>query len=157
MPRTTRDLMQTHVISVQPETPLLDAQRLLVEEEIHAAPVVDDEGTLLGVISAIDILRAAAEEHEAGASQPIYFREELAYSGPDWANMPQDFQDRLAQLTVADAMTQGVVTVTEDTPIAEVAGVLRSRRIHRVFVVREGFLSGVLSTFDLLSILEKEG
>ena len=53
-----RDVMQTHLVTVEPELPLVDVHRLFVEEEITGAPVVDDTGRLLGVISSTDLLRA---------------------------------------------------------------------------------------------------
>jgi CBS domain-containing protein len=150
-----RDVMQTQVVTVEPELPLVDVHRLFVEEEITGAPVVDDEGRLLGVISSTDLLRAVEEEHESASSEPHYFREWLEFSGPDWARAPQDFQDRLASLTVADAMTRGGIHVPPETPVAEVAGLMRRHRIHRVLVVEKDLLVGILTTFDLVGLLEK--
>jgi CBS domain-containing protein len=155
MARTARDVMQRDVISVSPEEPLVDVQRLFVEEEINGAPVVDQDGRVVGLISSADLLRAVAEGHEAGASAPVYYRELLEFSGPDWGAMPQDFQDRLSQLTAADAMSEEVVSVPPDTPVEEVAHTLRRQRIHRVLVADEGRLVGLISTFDLIGLLEK--
>jgi CBS domain-containing protein len=151
-----RDVMQTHVVTVEPELPLFDAYRLFVEEEITGAPVVDETDRLVGVISSSDLLRAVDEEHQSASSEPHYFREWLEFSGPDWASAPPDFQDRLAELTVADAMTRGGVTVGPDAPIAEVAALMRHHRIHRVLVLENDLLVGIVSTFDLIALLEKE-
>jgi CBS domain-containing protein len=151
---TARDVMQTSVISVGPDMPLTAVNQLFVEEGIHGAPVVDETDRLLGVISTIDLLRAVEEEHDSPSTDPTYFRELLEFSGPDWSAAPQDFQDRLAQMTVADAMQTSVVTVSEDTPISEVAKAMRSNQVHRVIVVTDGQLSGIVSTFDLIALLE---
>ncbi len=156
MPLLARDLMQRQVLTVSPETPLLDVHRLFVEEEINGAPVVGDDGIVIGVISSHDLLRAVEEEHETGAAMPIYFRDHLEFSGPDWVSAPEDMQDRLAQLSVADAMTDQIVTVDVQASVAEVARTMRRNRIHRVLVVEDGRLVGILSTFDLVSVLEKE-
>jgi CBS domain-containing protein len=150
-----RDLMQTQVVTVDPETPLVDVQRLFVEEEINGAPVVSDDREILGVVTSLDVLRAVEEEHDTAASYSVYFRESLEFSGPDWSRMPEDFQDRLAQLTAADAMTKGVISVTADAPASQIARTLRSNHVHRVFVVEDGALLGVISTFDLIAVLEK--
>lgn len=152
-----RDVMQSDVVSVSPEASLLDVHRLLLEEEIGGAPVVDDEGRVLGVISARDLLRAVQEEYAAGAAvtAPTYFREELPYSGPDWLNAPEDFQDRMSATTAADAMVRDVISVEPDASIAEVARRMRERRIHRVFVMEEEELIGVITTFDLVGLLER--
>jgi CBS domain-containing protein len=155
MARTAREVMQTYLISVNPETPLLEVHRLFVDEEINGAPVVDETGRLLGVISSVDLLRAVEEEHDAASAEASYLRDLLESSGPDWQEESDTFRDRLGERTVADAMTRGGITVTPETPIAQVAATLRKHRIHRVFVVEGEQLCGVISTFDLVALLEK--
>jgi CBS domain-containing protein len=149
-----RDLMQAGVLGVGPATPLLEVHRLFTEEEISGAPVVGEDGTLLGVITATDLLRAVQEEHYSGRVEQNYFRDLLPYSGPDWASAPEDFQDRLRELRAEDVMTVEVLTVTPETPIPLVARALREHRIHRVFVSQDSQLVGVISTFDLLKLVE---
>ena len=154
---TARDVMQTDVISVSPETPLLQVHRLFIEEEINGAPVVDETGAVVGVISSLDLVRAIDEEYEtdAGRTTPIYFRDDLPYSGPDWLRAPEDLQDRMAQMTAADVMVRDVVTVLPSAPIAEVAHRLRDQHIHRLLVVDGDQLAGIITTFDLVSLLER--
>jgi CBS domain-containing protein len=146
--------METAILSVGPATPLLDVHRLFMEEEISGAPVVDDDGTLLGVITATDLLRAVEEEHDSARVAPNYFRDLLSYSSPDWSSAPEDFQDRLRQLRAEDFMTTQVVTVAPETPVTLVARSMRENRIHRVFVSRDAQLIGLISAFDLLRLIE---
>ena len=154
MDRTARDVMQSHVITLGPDTPLADAQRLFVEEGISGCPVVDDRGTVVGVLTSTDLLRAVDEERDTAAQETHYYREDLEFSGPDWSDL-EDFQDRLAELRVADAMTPGTLSVDLDTPIPEVARTIRQHRVHRVLVVDGDSLAGIISTFDLVGLLEK--
>ena len=63
-------------------------------------------------------------------------------------------QDRLGQLQVSDAMSEGVVTVSAGDPAAMVARTLRENRLHHVFVIDEGSLVGVVSAYDLLGLIE---
>lgn len=149
-----RDLMETGIVSVGPATPLLDVHRLFTEEEISGAPVVDDDGTLLGVITSTDLIRAVEEEHGAGRMSADYFRDILPYSSPDWLSGPEDLQDRLRELRAEDVMTREVRTVPPDMPITHVARVLRETHIHRVFVSQGTQLVGVVSAFDLLRVVE---
>lgn len=151
-----RDIMQRHVVTVDPEASLLDIHRLFVEEEIHGAPVVDDEGRILGVISTLDLLRAVDEERDTAVAESSYFRDFLPYSGPDWGASPEDFQERLAQRTVSEVMTEGAITVDGDASIPEVARTLRTRNVHRVLVVDRELLVGIISAMDLVALLEKE-
>ena len=154
MAQTAREVMQTYLISVNPETPLLEVHRLFVDEEINGAPVVDETGRLLGVISSVDLLRAVEEEHDAASADSSYLQDFLEVSGPDWQEGPGDFQDRLGERTVSDAMTRGGITVAPETTVSDVAATLLKHRIHRVFVVDGDQLCGVISTFDLVALLE---
>jgi CBS domain-containing protein len=149
------DVMERDVISVTPDTRILDVHRLFVEEEIHGAPVVGDDGVIRGVISAMDLLRIVRDELEpgAGATSSAYFRDQLPYSSPDWQRPPEDFQDRLQDLTAADAMTKEIVMAPPDTPVAELAKTMLDQRIHRVLIGEDRVLEGVVTSFDLLRVL----
>lgn len=157
MALTAGDLMEKDVVTVSPDTPLLDVHRLFVEEEIHGAPVVDDEGQVVGVITTLDLLRAVEEEHDTARVDPVYFRDTLPYSSPDWTSNPEDFQDRLSQDRVSDAMSTEVITVSAQASVAEVARLLHDQRVHRVLVVEDGRLAGIISSFDLVGLLAEQG
>jgi len=118
--------MQTGLMTVTPETPLADVQRMFVEEEIHGAPVVDDNGVVRGIVSSLDLLRDVETDSD-------------------------DRGDR--ELTALDAMTRELVSVTPDTPITEIAQKMRLQHIHRVLVIDNEELVGVVTSFDLLRAL----
>jgi CBS domain-containing protein len=151
---TARDLMEKSLLTVDPEASLLEVHRLFFEEEISGAPVIDGGGSLVGVITATDLIRAVSDESDSARVDSNYFRDLLPYSAPDWSAGPEDFQDRLAGLRVSDAMTREVFTVSPDARAPEIAHELRSRHVHRVFVTAGGQLLGVVSAFDLLRVLE---
>lgn len=129
MPLRARDLMEPDLITVSPETPVVDVHRLFVEDEIHGAPVIDDELRVVGVVSALDLLRVVGERYD-------------------------DFEIRLQDVTAADAMTSALVSVSPEATAAEIARLMRAQRIHRVLVIDAGELLGVITTFDLLAALE---
>jgi len=129
-----RDLMQRDLITVTPETPILDVHRLFVEEEIHGAPVVGDDGVVLGVISALDLARVVRDALEPGSG---------GAAGLD-------------DVTAADAMTKELVIVTPDTPIDELARTMLQQRVHRVLVGRDRMIDGVVTTFDLVRALAEK-
>lgn len=156
MTQLARDVMEIGVVTIDPGASLLDAYRLFVEEEISGAPVVDEDGRVLGVISAHDLLRATEEERDTAVVQTSYFRDLAEFSGPDWGGVVEDFQDRLAERTVADAMTRGAIAVAPDATIPEVARTLRQHRVHRVLVAEDERVLGLISSFDLVALLEKE-
>jgi CBS domain-containing protein len=148
-----RELMDERVMTVDPAASLLDVHRLFAAEGISGAPVVNDGGELEGVITNTDLVRAVGETHDSAASDSSYFRDLLPYSSPDWSSGPEDFQDRLAELQVADYMTRGVVSVAPDASAAEIARTLVKHRVHRLFVLEDGTLRGVISAFDLLPLV----
>lgn len=152
---TARDLMQAGVISVHASASLGDVYRVLREAEISGAPVVDDGDNLVGVITSSDLLRALDEERGTAEFETDYFRDLLPYSSPDWSSFPEDLQDRLGARRVEDAMTTGLIAVDVTTAAPEIARELRKNRVHRVFVLDEGRLVGVVSAFDLLSLVEE--
>jgi len=154
MPTRARDLMEKNVLSVSPETPLLDVHRLFVEEQISVAPVLDEAERVIGVVSSIDLLRAVEGERDTAVVETSYFRDLLPYTSPDWDHLPEDLQDRLGRLQVADAMSEGVVSVSADASAAAVAHTLRENRVHHVFVVDKETLAGVISAYDLLGLIE---
>ena len=156
MARLARDVMETGVVTIDPEASLLDAYRLFVEEEISGAPVVGEDGRVLGVVSAHDLLRATEEERDTAWVQTNYFRDLAEFTGPDWGSVARDFQDRLAERTVRDVMTMGAITVAPDATIPEIASTLRKNRVHRVLVAEDDRLVGLISSFDLVALLEKE-
>jgi CBS domain-containing protein len=151
-----RDLMQRDILTIDGAASLLDAHRLFVESEISGAPVVDEDGRVVGVVSASDLLRALDEERDSAVVQATYFRDLTEFSGPDWGAMPEDFQDRLAARTVSEVMSTDVITVAPDASVAEVARTLRRHHVHRVLVATGEAFVGLISTFDLLALLEKE-
>lgn len=150
-----QDVMTKSVISVDPEASLLSVLRLFVEEDIHGAPVVDGEGRIVGSVTTSDLLRAQEDEHDTAWASSDYLRDVLEFSAGSEAGGASDFQDRLAQRRVDEVMTDGAVRVGLDAPVAEVARELREHRIHRVWVEDRGRLCGVISTLDLMPVIEK--
>lgn len=155
MPTTARDIMQTPVITVSPEEPLTNVQRLFFEEEINGAPVVDDEGRVLGMITSMDLLRAVAEVHDTAPGPTSYLRDLLEFSSGDWKHATPGIQDQLGEVATSEIMTEGVISVGPDAAVPEVARTLRENNVHRVLVVEDGILRGIISTFDLVAMVEK--
>jgi len=153
---TARSIMTDSIVSVSPESPLADVLRLFVEEGIHGAPVVDDDGRFVGVMSTTDLLRAEHEDQGSVLSTVDHLQDLVEFSLPDGLSGGSgDFQDRLAQRTVAEVMTTSFASVPADAPIEAVARCLRENAIHRVWVVDGDRVCGVVSTLDLMPIVEE--
>lgn len=175
---TVRDIMATDVLTVAPDTPVRQLVRLMADEGISGAPVVDASGTLLGVVSATDVLRLAADEVEVATPalrgsaehrplEPVesgdeeydlthYFLSlDSPVEQPEFDALPESALD---EVTVEEIMTPAVFDVSPDTPLPDLAAFLLRGRIHRAVVVEDGRLAGIVTAFDVLrAVAETDG
>ncbi|MBK5198486.1 MAG: CBS domain-containing protein [Methyloceanibacter sp.] len=138
-----RDVMTSPVVSVGPDTPLLEAGELMLRHDISGLPVLDREARLVGLITERDFLRPTG-------CGPDYKR-------PRWfqvlAGRAKDEFGRQSNRKVADVMTAGPVTITEEMPLEEVVGLMDHHCIHRLPVMRGAKVVGIVSRADLLRAL----
>jgi len=156
--KTAEDIMETRVVTVSVDSPLLAVYRLFVEEDISGAPVVDDAGEVVGVVSVRDLLRTANETHDEAAMALHYYEGSPSFQDREWMTDIEEFEDRLSHRTVAEVMTTGAISVRRNSSISEIAGLLLKHRIHRVLVLDEendeGPLVGLVSVFDMVDLLQ---
>jgi predicted transcriptional regulator len=148
MKRTAKDIMNPHVVTVTDTMELREAAKIFVEEGITGAPVVDDLGTLVGVISQSDLV-----EHEATTERDLTLEAPFYRRPYDEAISPgRGFHiEELPAEMVKDVMTPFLVTVTEDIPIHEVAARMAKCGIHRLIVVDEDQqIRGIVTSMDVL-------
>lgn len=175
MKRLVEEVMQRQVITVTPETPVRELLRRMVAAEISGLPVVSEDGEILGVVSATDVIRLGAEAVEAPSPLPAW--EPLALPGEDYDPesaapyflLPEEWSypsgDPALQVqegifdryTVGDIMTPAAFTVSSKDTVEDVARFLLRGRIHRALVVEGKRLVGIVTTFDLLRALVGEG
>jgi CBS domain-containing protein len=155
--KVAEDIMERRVVTVAADSPLLAVYRLFVAEDISGAPVVDETGDVVGVISARDLLRTANETHDDAAMDLHYYENSASFDGEEWMTDIEEFEDRLTHRSVSQVMTTGAISVRRDAPINEIADLLLKHRIHRVLVFDdesdEGPLVGLVSVFDMVGLL----
>jgi CBS domain-containing protein len=151
------DVMTPNPVSVRDELTVHEAVVFLTERRISAAPVINEAGRPVGVISEADILRHDREhaEHLYWLPQKDVDRELTLTTGEHLSG--KSFEVEVPDVTcVKDVMNPVIYAVRRTTPIFEVVGQLVKRRIHRLFVVDDdGSLVGVITTLDLLSRLAR--
>jgi CBS domain-containing protein len=136
------DVMTRDVLTVTPETPVQEVANLLLSRAISGAPVVESDGTVVGVVSEGDLLRRAEIGTEKRRSSWLQFFTGTASLAGEYVRS----HGRVAR----DVMTQTVVTVQPDTSVAEIANLMELKRIKRVPVVHDGKLVGIVSRSNLL-------
>lgn len=140
-----RDLMTPDVVTVPPETPVIAVARLLADRGISAAPVVDAQGQVIGVVTEADLIRRLAGEEDRPAG----------WLASLFSNQERDAERyaRTHGVTARDLMTAEVVAVDPDALASHVAHLMEERGIRRVLVTQEGRLKGIVSRADLLRAL----
>lgn len=154
MTPTAKDIMSTQVITVDSQDSLTDVYQIFADKGISGAPVIGDDGLLVGVVSIRDLLRVIEEENDACIDESYYFRNYENWPRPDGPADIEDFQDRLGRRTVSEVMTNHVISVSPGTPAKEVAKLVRKNGIHRMLVLEDNKLVGLVSLFDLIQLLE---
>ena len=157
MTTTARDVMQSEVLALNESDSLIEAHQFFVRHDITGAPVVDDDGQLVGVVSIRDLLRTQDEDHDVSRTVADYFCESSGY-----ASLSDDLdhlREGLSEIPVSEVMTRDPICVAPDSPIKEVAALIRKHRIHRVLVASPETeerleIAGIITLFDLVSLLE---
>lgn len=122
-----KDYMARTLVTFKPETEVLDAVHVLVKHRIAGAPVVDDSGNLVGMLSELDCLKVALHAGYHGN-----------WGGP-----------------VSDYMSDGVQTVDGEMSIIDLAQTFLDTKFRRFPVVERNRLIGQISRRDVLRALEQ--
>ena len=144
---TAKDIMSSPVVTVTDTMSLKEVSRLLLTRQISGAPVLDEKGLPVGVVTLKDVVRSSPRGGN-GISTSV---------GEQYVLKPgRSKQDVIATMNsqVADGvyavMTPYVYRVEEDTSVLEIARIMTLAHIHRLFVSEGNRISGVVSALDML-------
>jgi CBS domain-containing protein len=165
-----QDIMTRDVVTLDPEMTLRDALEILTARHISGAPVIEAD-RVVGVLSAMDIIEFLATtpgvpdvtDSEADgdlrgvdeASEPsaAYFVDFWSDAGADVAERFRDFTtaawDLLAAHTVSEAMSRKLVAFPPTADARAAADAMQRAHAHRVLVIDEGRLAGIVSALDI--------
>ena len=146
---TVGDVMVRDVAVMRSDADVHELEQRLLRDGIHGMPVVDGDGTLVGVASQTDLI---AWHYFSGVDGPAYYRHE------DAVPSREEYGDlRLTDIrsaTVAEVMSPVVYCICPDQPVTLAAARMIERRIHRLVVADlEGHVLGTVSAIDLLRAL----
>jgi predicted transcriptional regulator len=146
------DVMSRNILMIRREMSLQGVARLLSRAGVSGAPVVDDLGRCVGVLSATDIMHSV-ETGEANLESTGSLDSQAHCA---W-QIPEDNRNSLHR--VADFMTKDPVLVGPATPIGELARTMVDAHIHRVIVVDMVCQRplGIVSSMDILALLARLG
>jgi acetoin utilization protein AcuB len=128
-----RERMTQNPIIVHPDTPFEDALQLLREKKIRRLPVVDKQGSVVGIVVEKDLL----------------------YASPSPATSLSVFEVHylLSKLQVKDVMTKRVIVVGEDCPLEEAARIMIDHKIGSLPIVRGKELVGIITETDIFRVM----
>lgn len=141
-----RELMRGTTATVRPDTSWKDAAQLFFDHHVSAAPVVDENGHLVGILSEKDLFRG------------------LFPSFRDWVQAPESYLNfsemehgaaSVATKTVKEVMSDRVLTATPDTPVLKVGALMVASGIHHIPVVDKDVLVGMVGRGDIYRAILK--
>lgn len=135
-------VMTRPVVTIPADATVYAAADILLGARISAAPVVDADGKMIGIVSEADLMNRP----ESGTVPAKSWLQRLL--APEVV-LARDFL-RSHSHHVADVMTHDVVTAEERTDLKEIAGLMQSRGVKRVPIVRDGKVVGIVSRANLL-------
>ena len=155
MPRSTpvRQVMTTDVLSLHPDDPIQEATRRLIERGVDGAPVVDETGQVVGLLTADDLLVQETRLHYPTVISLFGAYLELPSSH-------RHFEEELRKAVgakVGDVMTTDPATCAEDDTLERAATLMHEHRVGRLPVTRDGALVGIVARGDILRSVMGEG
>jgi CBS domain-containing membrane protein len=140
-----RAVMSEHVITIAHDIDLHEAAQILSQNRISGAPVVDEQGRIVGVLSEADILTLA------GMKREHTFKDILRHV------LGEPVPSRKKGKRVEDVMSFPPITAKTDDDIGDVANILDDRRIKRLPVVDDnGNLVGIISRADIVRVIGRK-
>ncbi|OFX06612.1 MAG: hypothetical protein A3D94_00745 [Alphaproteobacteria bacterium RIFCSPHIGHO2_12_FULL_66_14] len=137
-----KQVMSRQVHTVAADASVYDAAQVLLNAGISAAPVVDADGTLIGIVSEADLMYRA----EIGTAPGKSWLQRLL---SDDAILANDYI-RAHSHRVADVMTRNLVTADELATLGEIATLMQRHRVKRIPIVRDRKVVGIVSRANLL-------
>lgn len=148
-----RDVMQRNVISVSAEMTLVELAQVLTQRMISGAPVVDEEGEVVGVVSLADLVANTARTHaemQPNEARPQYYRDVWMEEEVMDGFTVEDFS---SNMKVMDIMTPVVYVIGENDSLSELVNLMLGARIHRALVTNGESVVGIVTTMDLIRII----
>ena len=144
-----KDLMTAPVLTIRPDASVGEAAKLMLEKQVSCLPVMDDEGKLVGILTHSDF-----ELHRKliGLTDDVY---QLLGT---WAN-PRSLEyaaQTAAGKQIREVMHKNVATIEEEATIAELTELMLRLKVHRLPVLRDQKLVGIITRHDLLQLITSE-
>ena len=147
-----RDIMTSEVVTVSPETEIIQAARILLEKHVNGLPVVDRKGRLVGIICQSDLVA----QQKRFPLPSVFNLLDSFIPLSSTKNIEKEI-GKISATTVAQAMTANPVTVGPEDELEHIATLMVEKGFHTIPVVEGANLVGVIGKEDVLRTLMSEG
>jgi CBS domain-containing protein len=141
------DIMTPSVVTATPDMTIYDAARLFVDHHIGGMPVVNADGQVVGIISHSDLLHRV-ENDTCRAKRPWWLEFVLSSPREQAARYVKEHGH-----VVGDVMCTQVISISDDTPLKQIADLMERRHLKRVPVLKDGKLVGIVTRSNVIRAL----
>ena len=143
-----REIMSTDVITLTPEMDFVTAAKILLDNRVNGAPVVDREDRLVGILCQSDLIA-----QQKRMPVPTLLTVLDSFIQLTSVKTIEKQVRKIAALTVAEAMTPDPITVQPDTYIETIAALMVDSNLHTLPVIEDEKLVGIIGKEDVLKTL----
>lgn len=152
---TAKDIMTKDVLMAYEGWSVKRLSTFFIKNKISGAPVIASDHSLVGVVTATDLVNfeGKSDTEKSQILKDIY--DEFFGMNYDEKTMLSLSAKADENCTVNKVMTPKVVQIDEDTLIVDVAKTMLESGIRRIFVTKNGIMSGVISTNNMLKVVSQ--
>jgi CBS domain-containing protein len=137
-----RQIMTRPVITVAPETPIVEAANTMLQRHVSGLPVLNKAGQLVGIISEGDFIRRSEIGTQRKRGRFLRF---ILGSGKEATDFVHEHGRKIAEI-----MTPDPLTIDEETDLETIVGLMEKNGVKRLPVMRGDKLVGIVSRSNLL-------
>ncbi|MCE5194018.1 MAG: CBS domain-containing protein [Nitrospiraceae bacterium] len=141
-----KDIMTRDVVTVKIDTPLEELAEMLTKHKISGAPVVDNNGSIIGIVTENDLVSQNKRLHI-----PTVVR---LFDAFVLLESPSKIENEIKKITavkVNDIYTKAVITVSPETDVEEIATIMSEKKVHLIPVVEDRKISGIIGKIDIIN------
>ncbi|MDO8886021.1 CBS domain-containing protein [Candidatus Oleimmundimicrobium sp.] len=145
-----KDIMEANVITIHENTSVKEAAQILLDNKIGGAPVVDDDGDVVGMVTEDDLIM---RDVKLNFPTYLHFLDGYIYLGS-----LKKFEEGLKKAVgakVKEVMSENIICVNEDDSVKDAATILVDKKIGRVPVLKGKKLVGIITKADIMKTIVK--
>ena len=150
-----KDIMTPDVFMAYEGWSIKRLSTFFMNNKISGAPVIASDHTLVGVVSATDMINFESKSDKEKSEMVEEVYAEFVGASYDETTLTQFASRADERCTVNKVMTPKVIKVDEEASVSEVADRMLADGIRRIFVTKNGIMSGVISTSNILKVVSK--